>query len=255
MKLIINADDFGMTIGVTRGIIWSIKEGIVRDTSFLVNSKHFDETVELAKNAGINSVGLHLTLTFAKPLSNENEVKSLVNEEGRFYKKPYLIPENFSIAEVEKEFRAQLDKFHTSGLKLSHIDSHHGAGEVLGNEVFNLILNIAKEQNVPLRRPKCSDYVKKILETGVRTTDFIDRNFGGEIHSTTEDYLIGILEKYKCKDCTVEIMSHPAIVDDELVNISSYSTNRENELNVLTSKRIMDYISKNNIELISFNEL
>jgi predicted glycoside hydrolase/deacetylase ChbG (UPF0249 family) len=254
LRLIANADDFGMTKGVTQGIIKSMKEGIIRDTSFLVNSPHFEETVKLAKEAGINGVGLHLTMTFGKPVSRISDVKTLVDDEGRFFRKPHLIPKSFSVTEVEKELRAQLDKFLSSGLELTHIDSHHHFHELIGDEVFDIVLSMAKEQHVPMRRAD-PQYMHKLDAGGVKTTDYINRDFCGSESAVTEDHLISILEDYKDKNCTLEIMCHPAVVDDELVQISSYSVNRRKEFQSLTSARVMDYIKDNGIELINFADL
>ena len=66
MRLIINGDDFGLTKGVTKGIIKGIKEGIITDTSALANSDYFIDAANLAKEEGILSMGVHLTITFLK---------------------------------------------------------------------------------------------------------------------------------------------------------------------------------------------
>lgn len=63
MRLIINADDFGLTESVSKGILKGMQEGIITDTTMLTNTRHFDRSIELAKEAGIEAMGVHLNLT------------------------------------------------------------------------------------------------------------------------------------------------------------------------------------------------
>lgn len=251
MRLLINADDYGLSIGASLGIIKSMKEGIVRDTSILVNSPNFEECVALAKENGINEMGIHLTLSFQKPILPANEIKTIVDEQGVFYRRIKEVQKNFSIKEVEKELRAQMNKFFESGLKLNHIDGHHHF-YVYNNDIYNLVMDLAKEYNVPMR--SCGHlFNDKLKSNGVESTDYFYGEFYDE--KVSEDTIINILEKHKDEDCTLELMSHPAIVDEDLVNFSTYSYKREEELSVLTSKRLLTYIKENNIELISFNAI
>lgn len=251
MRLIINADDYGLSKGVSLGIIKSMKEGIVRDTSILVNSPNFEESVALAKEYGINEMGIHLTLSFQKPIVPAEKVKTIVDEQGIFYRRINEVQKNFSMDEVEKELRAQMDKFFESGLKLNHIDGHHHF-YVYNNDIYNLIMDLAKEYNVPMR--SCGHlFNEKLKSNGVESTDYFYGEFYDE--KVSEDTLINILEKHKSEDYTIEFMSHPAIIDEDLLKFSTYSYKREKELAVLTSERLVNYIKENNIELISFREI
>lgn len=251
MKLIMKADDFGSTIGVTDGIAETIQNGIVRDTSFLTNSPHFEYAVRKANEIGLKELGLHLTLTYGSPLLGKEIVPSITQENGKFYRNPQSIPENFSVEEVELEFRAQLAKFKESGLTLTHIDSHHHVHALIGKEVVEVVMKIASEENVPVRRQN-EAHIPLMQAYGVRTSDYLERSFGGNEEQSTIPHLFSILEKYKDEDCILEIMCHPGYVDDELKRISSFLYPRETELATLTSKEIKDYIEKSNIELVNF---
>lgn len=251
MRLLVNADDYGLSKGASLGIIKSMKEGIVRDTSILVNSPNFKECVAIAKENGINEMGIHLTLSFQKPVLSSSEVKTIVDEQGNFYRRITEVQKNFLISEVEKELRAQMDKFSESGLKLNHIDGHHHF-YVYNDDIYNLVIELAKEYNVPMR--SCGHlFNDKLSSNGVESTDYFYGEFYDE--KVNEDTIINILEKHKDEDCTLEIMSHPAIVDDDLVKFTTYSYKRDKELSVLTSRRLLNYINENNIELISFNAI
>ncbi|MGG7176652.1 chitin disaccharide deacetylase [Clostridium paraputrificum] len=265
MKLIINGDDFGITEGVSKGIIKAIKDGVMTDTTAMANMPYFDEAIELAKAEGIN-VGIHLTITCGRPVLPTEEVKNIVDENGEFFKKPN--PRLMNPKDVEKELRAQLDKFIKTGMKLSHIDGHHHF-YVFHPEVFKIVVRLAKEYNVPIRCPRtetinalCTGYNFPLVKEdvismtrgeGVSCPD----NFAVDFYEdgVSEESLINIIKESLGKYDVLEIMSHPAFVDEDLRKISSYNTLREEELKILTSDKVKKFIVDNNIELISFSDL
>ena len=86
-KLIINADDLGLTPGVTRGIIKAHLNGIVTSTSAMMNSPHISQSLSAVnKEAPSLGLGVHLVLTWGKPLLPANAVPSLVDNQGNFFK-------------------------------------------------------------------------------------------------------------------------------------------------------------------------
>src|SRR5690625_1142560 len=87
-KLIINADDFGLTPGVTQGIIEAHNNGVVTSTTALSVSDYFLPAMSAARiQAPTLSVGIHLTLTLnkGKPILPKEIVPSLVDEDGFFW--------------------------------------------------------------------------------------------------------------------------------------------------------------------------
>lgn len=251
MQLIVKADDFGSTPGVTDGIIKAMKEGVVRDTSMLVNSPHFDYAASQAKKHGIEGVGLHLTLTYRSPILPPEEIPSLVTEEGKFHHRANQIPHDFSIDEVEAEFRAQIEKFQSSGLEMTHIDSHHHIHRNMGDDVLNLVLKLAEELHVPIRRPEDRD-MHHMMYYDVKTTDFFSMEFGGLPDNSTTDRFIEVLSEFEGCSGSLEIMCHPAIVDEELLELSTWGHGRQYELEALTDPDVLGYISDHGIELVSF---
>ena len=119
MKLIINGDDFGLTRGVSEGIIKCMKNGILTDTSAMTNMPFFEEAINIAKSKGINEMGIHLNMTCGKPVLPQSEVSSICDENGNFYRKPELIPSNIKLSELEKELRAQIEKFKKTNMKIN----------------------------------------------------------------------------------------------------------------------------------------
>ena len=254
MRLIINGDDFGLTEGVTKGIIKGIKEGIITDTSALANSDYFIDAAILAKEEGILSMGVHLTITFLKPVLKA--LKNIVDKDGFFYRKPLLIPAPYDYIEIEDELRAQIEKFLSTGLKLNHLDTHH-IFSIIDEKIFEIVVKLAKEYDVPIRRDfsLCDneEYLFDIaIKNSINTTDILLFQSGKRV---TKEYIINNVDKYKEKDIDVEILAHPGYVDENLKKLSSLTYNRERELEVYLDSEIIEYIKKSNVKLISYCDL
>lgn len=254
MRLIINGDDFGLTEGVTKGIIKGIKEGIITDTSALANSDYFIDAAILAKEEGILSMGVHLTITFLKPVLKA--LKNIVDKDGFFYRKPLLIPAPYDYIEIEDELRAQIEKFLSTGLKLNHLDTHH-IFSIMDEKIFEIVVKLAKEYNVPIRRDfsLCDneEYLFDIArKNSINTTDILLFQSGERV---TKEYIVKNVNKYKEEDIDVEILAHPGYVDENLKKLSSLTYNREKELEVYLDSEIIEYIKKSNVKLISYCDL
>lgn len=254
IKLLVNGDDFGLTMGVSKGIIESIKNGIMGDTTAMANIEYFNDSIELAKENGINEMGIHLTMTCGKSILPKSEVSTIVDENGYFLKKPVLEKriDKIDISQVEKEMRAQINKFLESGMKLNHIDSHHHF-YAFSKETFTVVAKLAKELNVPMRCPM-NMHFDVADELNVKYPDVIVGDFFGD-NVSEEFFLRRLKEAIEAGHKTIEFMAHPAYIDDELINISSYTDGRVKELDILTSKSVKDFIKDNNIQIINFSQL
>src|SRR5207244_5428601 len=82
-SLIVNADDYGLTAGVSRGIIDAHRRGIVTSTTLLVNRPVDPALIEALQSSGLG-VGLHMNLTLGPPVAPAKRVASLLDGEGRF---------------------------------------------------------------------------------------------------------------------------------------------------------------------------
>lgn len=247
-KLIINADDFGLTDGCNYGIIYAMKLGVVTSTSIMINMPKASDAIKLAKDNGIEGIGLHLTLTCGEPVSPKEEVPSLINDRGHFYKRRAELFPVMNLDEAEKELRNQILEFRKYDIKLSHLDSHHHIHMYDG--IREIVANLAKEYNLPLRQPNI-ETKELLIKLGVQITDSFSMSFYNDKANVNE--LINIIDKFP--DGSIEIMTHPAIVDKELYDHSSYNEQRLEELKVLTSKELKGWIEANNIKLITYGDL
>ena len=152
-RLIVNADEFGLTEGVNKGIIEAHSEGILSSASAIVNMWALDEAMALATKNPRLGVGVHLNLTAGKPLLPIDKVRSLVDDNGFFLKRPALVKrilfQSISLEEVKEEFFAQIGKLESYGISPTHLDFHQNV--LFLPRLFNVALFVAKEIGLPLR--------------------------------------------------------------------------------------------------------
>lgn len=126
--LIVNADDYGLTAGVSRGILRAHREGIVTSVSLLTVAPAFRETAALLRDAPRLGVGVHLALVGEDPpLSPASRIRSLVGEDGRFPRdwKAFLGRSTRArTREIEEELAAQIETARAAAPLLDHLDSH-----------------------------------------------------------------------------------------------------------------------------------
>src|SRR5471032_1244484 len=87
-RLIVNADDFGLSASVNSAVIRGHREGILTTASLMVNESGFDEAVKLAKENPSLGVGLHLTLLVGHSALPPEKIPGLVNSRSEFSNQP-----------------------------------------------------------------------------------------------------------------------------------------------------------------------
>ena len=129
-RLIVNADDFGLTSGVNRGIIELHCAGLVTSTSLMARAGATDEAVDLALATPTLGVGCHVVLVDGEPVLPPDQIPSLVDARtGHF---PHtlntfltrLFTGRIRAEEVEAESEAQIASLQQRGIRLTHIDTH-----------------------------------------------------------------------------------------------------------------------------------
>lgn len=239
-KLIINADDFGLSEGVNYGIISAYKSGVVRSTSAMANMPGFEHAMELLKENKDLGCGVHMTLSCYKPvLSN---LKTIVDENGYFIRRiTNEVIENMDLDEIYEEFCAQIEKVRAK-TDITHLDSHHHVHTL--EKLRPVIERILEKYDLPIRGGFEYDFnYSKIIP-------LIDTFYGENV---SEDYFVKKIDYLKSYEIA-DIMCHPAYVDDFLMKTTSYSMARINEHKILTSKEIKDFI-QNNFLLTNYRDL
>ncbi|MGL5041565.1 MAG: carbohydrate deacetylase [Culicoidibacterales bacterium] len=243
-KMIINADDFGYSNGINYGIIDAFSRGMLTSTTLMVTMPGFDHAIGLMKQFPSLPVGLHVNLTFGKPLSHASEIPSLLGPNSEFIKpKQRLATAKYNCEEVYREAKKQYQKFiATTGKKPIQIDTHLFSSD-LYPEVTAALKQLAAENGIPLRNHETDFFSRVPLITqrtfkGQEGLDYISENI---LEISQYEY--------------VEIMAHPGYVDQYLLNNSTYNYQRVAEVAFLTSEHFKILLAENKIECINFSQV
>jgi len=284
-RLIVNADDFGLSVGVNRAIIECHQRGIVTSATLMANSAAFDDAVRVARENPRLSVGCHVTLMDGEPRLPAAQVASLLRDGREFHPSitafaPRALLGRFRLAEIEAEAIAQFQRIQQAGIRLTHFDAHKHAH--MFPAVAEPLLRAAVKCGIPAVRNPFEDPVPLPLGTllgsrfGTRFAEVVVlRHFQSQflrlVHTyglTTTAGSIGIvatgeLDKIVLEqmlnalgDGTWELVCHPGYNDAGLAAVrTKLRESRETEREALADPLGQDILKRNNIQLISFNEL
>ncbi|WP_096186985.1 chitin disaccharide deacetylase [Evansella halocellulosilytica] len=234
MKIIVNADDFGLSKGVNEGIFVGLRNGAIDSTTMMMNMPGTEDALKRCKEYPELNVGIHLVLTGGSPLLKD--VPTLTDDKGQFLRSSRYETEDpnantLDLLEVEAEWEAQINRFLKEGMKPSHLDGHHHIHS--WSPLLPVINRLANKYELPVRN-SFDDTVTSLK----LYSDVFDAGFYGD--GVGVDYFRQLLEKYKGTNKVVEVMSHPGYVDEELRRQSTYVEKREEELNILMSSEVRE---------------
>jgi len=279
--LIVNADDFGASEEVNEAVIRAFKEGVLTSASLMVTGAAAEQAVKLAKeNPGLG-VGIHLVTVVGRSVLPQSEIPTLVDRDGNFSNNPtaaglkyFFMPR--ARRELRKELAAQFEKFHATGLRLSHIDGH------LHLQIHPVIFNAALElglkygcahMRVPVEERRLAlefdpaNVVQKsiftILFGGLarymnsklreRGFTFPARVYGNlQSGRMSEGYFLYALENLAAD--ASEIYFHPAVYADDK-SLNSDECQASIEFEALMSPKIKERIKTLGIRLINYFDL
>jgi hopanoid biosynthesis associated protein HpnK len=280
-RLIINADDFGLTSGVNRGILESHRIGVVTSTTLMARGKRFDEAVSLATQAPRLSVGCHVVLVDGSPVLSAEQVSSLIATAS---------PPTFRVSlirfaglaaagrldpdQIEQEVSAQVEKLQAAGITVTHLDSHKHTH--MFPVALRGMLRAAQRCRVkairnpfePLVFTKIGGWKRHFQLRLLSRYRATFRNELSKAGMKTPDGCVGIaatggltLASFqalleKLPEGTWEFVSHPGYNDAELDQVRTrLRGSREKELAILTSETAKETLRRENIELISYRDL
>ncbi|MDE1161655.1 MAG: ChbG/HpnK family deacetylase [Acidobacteriaceae bacterium] len=129
-RLIINADDFGLTPGINRAIEELHQAGALSSATLMANGPAFNDAVAIAKrNPGLG-IGCHVVLTDGMPVSHPHDVPTLLGPDGKTFRSSLVdfflavLRGRVSEADVAREAQAQISKLQRAGLDVTHVDTH-----------------------------------------------------------------------------------------------------------------------------------
>lgn len=244
MKLIINADDFGLTHGVTQAIWDAMVNGAVTSTTMMVNTPGTLEAANIARENPELPIGLHINISLGDPLTKCNSL----TRNGHFVK-PHVLgtDEGYLEDELGREVEAQYERFvELVGRKPTHLDSHLYAHQKF-SKVKSAVLRLAEKQDIPVRDMATMKYPTPVFEGNFKVKP-------GETGVDLKHKFIRLVDGLKKADCA-ELMVHPGWEDEWLLTNSSYNVQRKMEYDVLVDPDIISYLHNEDITLSSFRDL
>ena len=218
---IVNGDDFGASRGINRGIVEAHCHGVLTSTSLMVNRSASEEAAILSRELPELSIGLHVNIT---------------TEDGE------LVVDLAAPDECRAELYRQLERFQDlMGRLPTHIDSHHNVHR--SPQLLPHFLDLAQQYRLPLREHSLVRYFPSFYG-----------QWDGETHleQISVENLVQML-KTEFREGFTELSCHPGYVDPEFS--STYSIERETELQTLCRPIIRSKLAELQIQLIGFREL
>jgi chitin disaccharide deacetylase len=283
-RLIVNADDFGLTPGVNRAIIEAHSTGLVSSATLMANGVGFDDAVQRAKAAPNLSVGCHIVLVDGTPLSDAHNVLSLTGNIDSQFERSIgafafrAIRRKINPGEVQAEAAAQIRKLQNAGIEVSHIDTHKHTH--MFPQVLVPLLRAAKACGIgAIRNP-----FGRVAYSGLATRPKLWKRYGqlmllnpfarGFLRSVQAEGVItpngclgvaatGVLDEAlfhsileNLPDGTWEFVTHPGYNDSDLDGVATrLRQSRETELRLLTSPGVREDLARQGIELASYRDL
>ena len=257
-KLIIRGDDMGFSHAANEALIKSYKEGVETAIEVIVPSPWFLEAVKMLAQTPSVDVGVHLCLTSEwdnvkwRPMT---DCPSLKDANGYFFPKVFpdksypgqaILENKYTLQDIEKEFRAQIEAAKKQIPRLSHISGHMGCTN-LSEEVKALTLKLAKEYNL-------------VTDNEMAASGVLRMGYDGA-HKTAQEKL----ESFKKASTHLEagktylFVDHPAYDNDEIravhhIGYEDVAADRQGVTDLFTDKTLKSFLKEINVEPISYTD-
>jgi predicted glycoside hydrolase/deacetylase ChbG (UPF0249 family) len=279
-RLIINADDFGLTHGVNRAVMELHSQGALSSATIMARAAATGEAIEEALKTPSLRVGCHVVLVDGEPLSSLRDIPSLADPKtGRFH--PTLaaflrlaLTGSIPSAQIQAEAAAQIALLQGRGLRLTHVDTHKHAH--MFPAVLRPLLRAARAAGITtVRNPfepawsrratSAAPLLRRVEVAVLRQLEPAFRRIVGVEGFTTTDGALGVLATGNLDTATIrsllanlppgtwELVTHPGYNDKELEQVRTrLRESREAERQALMGLGKVDGPELGGLELISF---
>ncbi len=283
-RLIVNADDCGMSRGITDAIVLAHRYGFLTSTSLMANMPASEYAVSRLATVPRLGVGLHLNICAGRPILPAHEVPTLVGATGRFHPPAVMIRRlwawRVSGREIEAEFRAQIRWARDRGISPTHADSHHHM-HIYPAAAVPFARALAAEGIRCARAPRSSVWppsgeiggphegalVRRLFVQAYRAG--LQRTIFRGLHmpesrisflSRDRHDLTALGERWKEAIASLpagafELACHPGLFERGFSETDAIRLQREEELHWLTGREWIDAIRDSGVQLITYREL
>jgi predicted glycoside hydrolase/deacetylase ChbG (UPF0249 family) len=278
-RLVVNADDLGLTAGVNDGIFDAHDHGILTSASLFASAPATFDAIRRARGRPSLGLGVHLALVDGTPTLPPHRIPTLVEGDGRFRHswKPFIVAclrGKVSLAEVELELTAQIERLRSAGIRLTHLDAHKHVHAY--PPVFAIVSRLAGRFDIPVVRvpyerwssiggdvqshgtarlqallnaamgPWASRDYRTAASHDLRTPHFVGRIHTGILSA---DVLAGLVRALP--PGVTELMVHPGYPDDELERTGTrLLASRQHELDLLCGLEARALLVAERVELL-----
>lgn len=283
-RLIVNADDFGMSRGITDGIVVAHRYGFLTSASLMTNMPAAEYAVARAQNLPNLGVGIHVNICQGAPLLSPAKIPTLVDESGNFHSPAVLARKlwthRVSGREIEAEFRAQIQWIKQQGIVPTHADSHHHMhlypaaappfARALAAEGISRMrasaFSVWPRANT-LGGPHEGNFARRLLVQAYRTSlqHSIFRRFKSpdsriSFESRDRNNLALLRDRWKAAlenlpAGSFELACHPGLFERGFSEADRIHKQREREMIWLTGRELRHIIDARAIRLITYREL
>jgi chitin disaccharide deacetylase len=283
-RLIINADDLGLSRGITDGILLAHRDGILTSASLMVNQPATEYAVGQLSSVPKLDVGIHLNLCQGTPVLPPSAIPSLVDRDGSFLTPSEmgrkLVLCQVSPKEIEAEFLAQIDRMLDDGVVPSHADSHHRFHiyPAAARPFYRAIrargihrARGAKKSHYPsngeLGGPHSGSVYRRVLVKSyneflqaVVFRKLILPDAGVAFHPRYRGNLALLHEAWtstleNLPAGTYEMWCHPGFPEAGFSDTDALRDQREVEIGILTDPQLRAIVKRAEINLVTFNDL
>lgn len=284
-RLIINADDFGLTLGVNRAIEQLHKANALTSATLMATGQAFEDAIAVAKSIPTLGIGCHVVLTDGVPVSRPESIPTLLGPDGKRFRPSLigfvnaLLRGRINEEEIDREASAQIQKLQDAGIHVTHVDTHKHTH--LFPAVSRPLLRVLERTGITaIRNPFEPDFTQELSHAGLKrrlqlsllnrlkpafqrqsqvrenlvmiTDGTVGVSATGNLNSTTLSQILAALP-----DTGVfELVCHPGYNDADLDGITTrLRAHREIEMQALLSVVPLQNSQRNAPELIHYGSL
>lgn len=245
-KLLLRADDLGFSEAVNYGIVKSVREGLIQNCGVMVNMDATEHAVHLFENIPC-CLGLHCNVSVGRPICPPEEIPSLVDDHGIFHNSRKYRQASGEFASVEDFYRELTAQYQRFVSLFGKLPAYFEAHAVNSNHLSVALEQVAKENGL-FYQPCFRDFM--LGGTYVINTLNHSMEPGYDARSALKQELSKVMDG----SCHLYVC-HPGYLDQYLLNNSSLTLPRADEVDMLCDPGIRQWLDEQGFALVTYDDL